>query len=248
MPLVYEEEFTVFQFECDPWDRMTPGAVLRRVQEISSAHCNHLDITQKHYEETHTLFLLSRLSLQVGRMPQFEEKVCIQTRAYGMHRAVYQRVTSLYCAKTGELLCETDTRWVLVDTRTRHILRKEPEGFNSPFTDLPGAEGHEMQMPKMGEASESQTLCATYTLCDRNGHLNNARYADLVCDMLPIEQLEKGPVRKMLLMYKAEIGLMQAFTLNRHPANGGGFGFVASQHEQKNFECFVNFDGENDKD
>ena len=26
MPLVFDDQFSVFQFECDPFDRMTPGA------------------------------------------------------------------------------------------------------------------------------------------------------------------------------------------------------------------------------
>lgn len=240
MPLVYEENFTVFQFECDAWDRMTAGAILRRVQEISNAHCNHLNITQEHYEKTNTVFLLSRLSLQVNQMPRFEQPVRMQTRAYAMHRAVYQRVTSFY-GQGGELLCETDTRWVLVDTQTRHILRKEPEGFNSPFTDMPGAEEHSMAMPKMGQVAQSRNFTASYTLCDRNKHLNNTRYADLICDMLPIENFEKGPVKKMLLFYRAEIPLEQPFTLALAPAEEG-YCFLATQGEQKNFEAFVSFD------
>lgn len=240
MPLVYEEDFKVLHSECDPWDRMTPGAVLRRVQEMSTAHCDTLGMDEAHYEKTHTAFMLSRISLLVQRIPTLQENIHIQTRAYGMHRAVYQRVTSLY-GETGELLCEADSRWVLVDTDTRRILRAEPEGF-SPFADMPGAEEHDLSMPKMGAGEKVARCTATYSLCDRNMHMNNTRYADVVCDALPLEDLAKGPVRRMVLVYRAEIAMGHGFDLLHCQTGEGGEGghlFAAQEEGHKHFECFV---------
>lgn len=240
MPLIYEETFRVLQYECDAWNRMTPGAVLRRTQEVSISHCNSIGMTQEHYRKTGTAFLLSATSLQVERMPVFEECVRIQTRAYAMRRAIYQRVTSIF-SEQGDVICEADTRWVLVDTNTRHILRKEPEGF-SPFTDVESKEAHAMKMPKPLHELKNEELYATYTLCDSNGHINNARYADLVCDMLPIEKLERGPVKKMLLSYKSEIPLGSSFSLACSTAEEEtGYCFLAHQQGKKNFECYVAF-------
>lgn len=242
MPLVYQEEFRVLQFECDPWDRMTPGAVLRRVQEIGTLQCELLGLTEEHYRATKTLFLLSRISLEMYAAPTIGQQVRIETRAYGMHRAVYQRVTTMYDAFTGEKLCEADSRWVLVNTETRRILRKEPEGFNSPFVEPPGAEGHSMDMLPHSSAESCGSFVAGYTLCDRNGHLNNTRYADLVCDCLPLEQLRQ-PVQKMLLFYRVEIPLGGEFELICAPveAEESSFYVAAQDGRRTNFEAIVTF-------
>lgn len=241
MPLIYEEDFKVLHSECDPWDRMTPGAVLRRVQEMSTAHCDSIGMDEAHYEKTHTAFMLSRISLQVQRIPMLREPVRIQTRAYGMHRAVYQRVTTLYGAD-GQVLCEADSRWVLVDTQTRHILRAEPEGFDSPFMDMPGAEEHDMGMPKKIEGpAQTGQFTASYSLCDRNGHMNNTRYADVVCDLLPIEKLQAGPVRRMLMVYRAEIAMGDGFDVAYGAAGENGYLFVAEAEGRKRFECYTQF-------
>ncbi|MDL2323996.1 hypothetical protein LJC61_02430 [Ruminococcaceae bacterium OttesenSCG-928-A16] len=241
MPLVYQDTFKVYQFECDPWDRMTPGAILRRVQEIGTQHCEQLGLTEEHYQATHTVFLLSRISLEIYNAPTTLQEVRIETRAYGMHRAVFQRVTSMYNAQTGEKLCEADSRWVLVDTNTRRILRREPEGFNNPFTEAPGQEEHSMEAPKPGEVQSFGTRTASYMLCDRNGHLNNTRYADLVCDCLPLQELAQNQIKKMLLFYKAEIPLGKSFSLYGGKAEGepSTYYFVAEENGRKNFEAFV---------
>ena len=71
-----------------------------------------------------------------------------------------------------------DSRWVLIDTEKRIILRKHPEQFNDqwaadvPF-ELP------IKLPRIAPEDcevlgEQQ---AVYSRCDMNGHLNNTRYA-----------------------------------------------------------------------
>lgn len=239
MPLVFEQQLTAHQYECDPWDRMTPGSVLRRVQEISTAQCESVGLDEALYRATHSVFLLSKLSLQVARMPGVNQRIRMQTRAYGVHRAVYQRVTSLY-DENGATLCEVDARWVLVNTETRHIYRREPEGFNSPFSTPPSAEGHDLSLVKAEQAPEKMAeLPATYTLCDRNGHINNTRYADLLCDLLPTQVLAAGPVREMRLFYRSEIPMGQIFVISGAKVDENGWYFNAGVDKTKNFEANI---------
>lgn len=238
MAFIYEEEFMVHQSECDPWNRMTPGAVLRRAQEISTVQCEGLGVDNVMYQKTHTLFLLSRISLEVNRMPARGERLVLQTRPYNMNRALFQRVTALM-DKEGNTLCEADSRWVLVDTGTRRILRKPPEGFVNPFTEPQGPEGHDMKMPPHQEPLPRCSQRAAYTMCDINGHINNTRYADLVCDLLPTEKLKQGPVRKMLLFYHSEIRLGEEFAVLGAAAGQNGFYFVAEEGGKKSFEGYA---------
>ncbi len=241
IPAVFEQEFVVSHLECDPWDRMTPRALLRRVQEISTAHCEAIGLTDEVYRQTHTVFLLSKISLEVAKAPAPGQRVRIHTHGYGMKRAVYTRVTALYDAASGEKLAETDSRWVLVDTDANRILRAEPPAVEGLFTEQPPAQGQDMQFPKTEEPPLVDTLTANYSLCDRNGHVNNTSYADIVCDHLPIERLAKAPLRKMLLHYHAEIPMGQAFSLAGIPVGADGYYFVASVQGKKDFEGFVSF-------
>lgn len=237
MPVCYEEEFTVYQFECDPWNRMKPGAMLRRVQEIGTAQSEALGLDEEMYNRTHTVFMLSRISLEVYQPPVVGQKVTIQTRAYGPKRAVYYRVTSIL-DENGNKLCEADSRWVLVDTETRRILRKEPEGFVNPFAEEPQEE-HDMDMPSPGKQEAAYELLAGYSICDVNRHINNTHYADILCDCLPIERLESSFVKKMLLFFRTEIGLGERFKVSRAQADEHGYYFQAEMEGKKVFEGYA---------
>lgn len=240
MPLCYDDDFIVYQYECDPWDRMTAGAALRRIQEASNAQCDSIGLTFEAHDRTHTVFLLSKMSLRVvSRMPHLYEKIHIQTRAYGMRRATFHRVTSLHTA-AGEKLCEADTRWMLVDTTTRRILRTLPDEFAHILVDTPGAEEHDMNFPHPTSLVDLGEFRAGYSLCDRNGHLNNTRYADIMCDHLPITEFEKGPPQRVMLYFRAEIPFNHTFTLGSTAADDGYY-FLASEGGKKSFEGFVSF-------
>lgn len=240
MPLKYNQSFEVLQFECDPWDRMTPGAVLRRVQEIGTAQTESLGFNEEFYKNTHTVFLLSKISLKINRAPRLGEKVEIETRAYGMRRAVYHRVTSLH-SQSGEKLCEADSRWLLVDTSTRRILRTPTEEIAKYFNEEP-AEEHVCDIPKAPEGlAELENLRASYTLCDRNGHVNNTRYADFVCDALPITRLEEGLPQQMVFHFRSEIPLNENFALWGAQIDENSYYYLAQQEKSKNFEAYVRF-------
>lgn len=238
MPSLYEQSFKVFQFECDPWDRMTPGAILRRAQEISTAQCEDLNINNELYRRTNTVFLLSRISLKIMRPFTVGDTVRMETRPYAMHRAVYQRVTTFY-NEAGEAFCEIDSRWVLVDTRTHRILRREPEGFTTPFTEQPGAEGHSFDYLAHDELTLLREGVAGYSFCDRNKHLNNSRYADIVCDALPLEKLQKSLPKTMLLFYRSEVALGESYQLFTAPAGENGTFFEGSHNGTRRFEAYV---------
>ena len=241
MPLIFEDHFTVLNSESDPWLRMTPGSILRRVQDISIAQCEAKGLNDEMYQKTGTTFLLAKLSLLVFRAPCAGEAIRLETRAYGMRRALYHRVTSLH-GPGGEKLCEADSRWVLVNTNTRRIMRQPPEEFAHIYTDAPGAEEHDLNFPKAGHLEPLANLTAAYTQCDSNGHLNNTKYADLVCNQLPLELLREGLPRRMLLGYHNEIPLGGCFLLSGSTTEPDSFLFSAEgENGVRHFECFVQF-------
>lgn len=77
---------------------------------------------------THTSYVLAKLALHITRTPRVEETITVQTEPEALHRAVNRRFTTFCDAQGREEVC-VDSRWVLIDTDKRMILRKHPEGF-----------------------------------------------------------------------------------------------------------------------
>lgn len=102
-PDKFEENFIIHDHEADCMRRFTPGAVLRRAQQVSTDHCDTLGLTAQVYEQTHTAFLLAKLSVQWHRQLHTGDEVHAVTHPSAPQRATYYRLTEFYHARTGAL-------------------------------------------------------------------------------------------------------------------------------------------------
>ena len=207
----YEKEITVYQYECDVKNRMTAAALLKQVQQISTEHCDIFGLDAAYYQSTNTAFLLSKISLLFHREILVGEKLKLVTQPSLPVKAVYHRYTSAYDDQ-GKEAASVDSRWILVDTQTRRILRKIPENFHFPFLTEQVPE-HPCKLVKSECMEHAGEQSAVYSKVDQNGHLNNTEYASIVCDLVPISQITEHPVRSMVLAYHNELRLGETMDL-----------------------------------
>ncbi len=225
----YTEKFRVMDCDCDMNHRLTPGAFLRMAQQISTDQCDSIGMNDDFYRENHAVFLLAKLALQVDRMPRGGEVLTLVTMPEQCKRAVFRRVTEARDEQGGRVAL-LDSRWVLVDTGTRRILRRPPQAFEIgdfkdevPFT-------LDVTIRKPDETAPAGRVTATYSRCDTNGHMNNTRYADAAADALPLEVFRTGAVKSLVISYHNELPAGQSASLVRGRTESGGW-YVAGQRE-----------------
>ena len=225
----YSEKFRVMDCDCDMNYRLTPGAFLRMAQQISTDQCVRLGMDDAFYRENHAVFLLAKLALKVERVPRGGETLTLVTMPEQPRRVAYKRVTEARDEK-GERVALLDSRWVLVDTNTRHILRHAP----APFAAFPFEEEVpftlDVTIRKPAQTSPAGLVTATYSRCDTNGHMNNTRYADAAADALPLEVLANGAVKRLVISYHNELPAGQSAELVRGRTGDGNW-YVAGQRE-----------------
>lgn len=229
----YSETFRVADSEADFMRRMTPGAVLRRAQQVSTNHCESVGLNESFYQQTCTAFLMAKMALEFYVPICIGQTVTVTTRPSAPVRAAYCRVNEFY-TEDGTLACVMDSRWVLVDMDTHRILRRPPQEL-APFFHLPPAGQLDLSVAK-AEAQPVAQEAATYTRCDSNRHMNNTFYADILCDHLPVEMLGQRPVKRLAIQYHNEVLMGARFTLSR--ANlGDGDWYFAGEGEKRYFEA-----------
>lgn len=235
----YTQTVTVNSTDCDLARRMTPGALLRRCQQLATDHCTLLGLTNEYYQKEHVAFLLAKLACRWNRPIHLDEEITLCTRPEAVKRAVYKRITEV-SDTAGREIALVDSRWVLVDTQTRHILRRPtPAIAAAPFAgqidrELP------FTLPRPGSAEPLGQQRAVYSLCDQNGHINNTRYIDLACDALPLETLAGTPVSYLCANYHNEIPAGQGFDTERAQLDDGWY-FACSQPQKRCFEAYLRF-------
>ena len=231
----FAEVFTVAQYECDASCRMTPGAVLRRAQQLATDHCESAGISADVYVKTHTAFLLAKVAVEWTRPIPVGTRIRAVTRPGAPVRAVYTRCTEFFDAATSERLCAMDSRWVLVDTDTRRILRTPPEEL-SAFAGLTAPYTLDVAVHKSAELTPCGPQTATYTRCDLNGHLNNTVYADIACDCVDAEELLARSTARFAAVFHKEVPLGGSFEVLRGGTETGTY-FCGQSAAGRHFEA-----------
>lgn len=201
----YEKEISVCQYDCDFKNRMKLGAVLRQVQQVSEDHCNAIGLTAEKHLKSHTAFLLTKLSVTVYGNIFANEHAKLITKPYFPNRAVYRRKTCLY-DEAGREAFFIDSKWILIDTETKRILRKPPDTLQFPFTLETLAHPENLEIKPMN-TRKIGNVTASYSQVDINGHINNASYVDIICDHLPEECFCDRSIKKMVLAFHHEVQL-----------------------------------------
>ncbi len=211
--MIFTQSYLIDFHDTDMYARTRPSALLRYMQETAFRHLNEHGPTMDEIRGGGQAFLLSRIRLSIERdLPQYtpitaETWVDEADRGFAFGR--YYRITA-----GGEVVARASSVWALVDIESRHPVRVSE--FNYGFAGEPALD---LALPRRirfaGEPEAVGTRVIRYADCDYNGHMNNTRYPDLLCDYLP--EGEVRPVRDVVINFLGEAPRGETLTVYRQP-------------------------------
>lgn len=159
----------------------------RTATEVSEAFGFDRDTLVEHYG---AVWMLARLRYRLDRPLCWGDALTVRTWHRGVKGALLHRDYELEV--NGQPVGEAIGGWVLVHEKSRMLLRLsgKPEleanygGARCKITRL-----NKLRCPESMTAVERRRM--RYSDMDINGHVNNTRYADFVCDALEMEKLEQ---------------------------------------------------------
>ena len=203
----YEETFVLRTRDCDVNSKWRLSAVLECMQEAAGAHSALLGCGRDDLLPRHIVWVLSRCELHMSRYPAIGEKVTVKTFPMPVRRYFFPRYF-IFTDQHGELIGRAGSLWLLLDTRTRHMLppgdvaRLIPDNSDLSLsipTNLPATVG-----ALQGEEFVSE-YHPVYSDLDVNGHVNNTKYADWLCNALGISLMRTYEPESLVLNYNSEI-------------------------------------------
>ena len=241
IPVTYTQTYTICRHDGDHHGNAKPGALLRYGQQIATMHAEAAGLNDELYAATHTAYVLAKLALHIDRTPRVDETLTVITRPERCKRAVNKRITFFYDA-AGQQVAVLDSRWVLIDTDKRLILRKHPEAFNDCWAeDVPFELPMKMVKAAPEDCAPAGEYTATYSRCDMNGHMNNTRYVDILCDALPWNVWDEGEVRDLKVYYHREVPRGASFALLQAQTGEKQYYFCGQREEKASFEASITF-------
>lgn len=190
----YKMTVKVASFDTDSTDRMRLSAVLRYQQEAGEQHLGPAGLGWRALSEHGIAFVASRWHARVCRLPRMEETVTLTTWHRERKGPRFYRCYEWRDAD-GNLLIEGVMQFALVSVTDHRLLRGDEFTALAPLPDATRGVG----CADPGRFTLTDTVPAgTYDVLwsdiDRNGHMNNTRYADLAWDFLPAMMQDLEPV------------------------------------------------------
>lgn len=140
-------------------------------------------------------WVLIRIRVEITRMPEWDEKITIETWPLEPKRIEFER-DYLVRDANGEVIIRAVSVWVLMDIHQRRLKRNDAIGIHYPSVIKERA--LEKKLGKLngnGHLEKVYRKVIGYSDVDFNGHLNNSRYVDYAMDCFPIENHRQFEVK-----------------------------------------------------
>ena len=212
--MYFEGGYPIDSRDVDPWNHCKPSGLMGILQEAAVAAACELHASRPEMMEKYNLFwMLARMWYRLDRPLKWNETLSIRTWHRGGSGASSYRDFDLFV--DGKLVGEAVSVWVLADADTHRLARM------SKIEEFQGTDGGELckdkslsrfKLPQEMAAADHRAM--HYSDTDINGHVNNVRYADFICDAIRMDQLGQDfYVSALQVDYLAECMAGETITL-----------------------------------
>lgn len=201
-------EFMAEPFHCDFASRLFVGNLGNIMLNAADFHSNDRGYGTHYLQTIHRTWVLSRLAIEMRRMPQSYDRFNVETWVEGVMRYFTSRNFAVTDARTGEPMGYGRSIWAMIDTDTRQPvdILKVQEGLIAQYVErekeCPIAESSRVRMG--ADAEFRRALQAGYSDVDINGHVNSVKYIEHVFDLWPLDWYRRHAVRRFEIAYVAE--------------------------------------------
>lgn len=180
----YTLPIEIASYDVGPDNRLRLSGVLRYQQEAGEQHLSSAGMGWNALIERGMAFVTSRWHCRIVRLPEMNERVSLTTWHREHRGARFLRCYEWRDAEGRMLLCGV-MQFALVSTLDHHLLRGDdfdPQGKLPACTDRVDCTDPERY--KLPAVTVVREYPVGWSDTDRNRHMNNTRYADLICDAL----------------------------------------------------------------
>jgi acyl-ACP thioesterase len=183
--------------------------------QIAWHHAEQLGYGVDYLHGNGLVWMLSRMHINIKRIPRWNESLKLATWPKGIRRLFYLR-DFLVTDEKNNLVAESTSEWLMIDINARRPKLKDPESLI--FLANKGTHAIESEVPNLKTPSgNSKTFHYTtrYSDLDLNQHLASTRYIDWMFDTFNLSYLEKHECHELILNFIHEISFEEEVQVRR---------------------------------
>lgn len=203
--LVWIERFVVQASDTDYRSQAKLSFILEMMQRTADSAVSALGLSLEQMLEAGMGWMMITLDLEFQRIPRLNDELTVHTWSKGTKGAMWQRDYRIYDKDHTEVAVARSI-WALVDTEKRKLLRPSalPISVLHYEGDSVGSIPDKVTIPQDISMEQAYRYQVRYSGLDSNNHLNNARYGDLCCDVLSLEEWGLKELKRFRITYVQE--------------------------------------------
>ncbi|MCI9031134.1 MAG: hypothetical protein HFK09_01250 [Clostridia bacterium] len=206
--LSHSSEITVALDELDFLERLKPAAALQYFQDLATVHADEIGIGFEEMSARNMLWVLSKLSVKYYRSPKVGEKITVTT--FPRKPSMAYALRDYYVTDKDEnVIMSGSSKWLVIDKDNHMIRRCSPLFSYSDEVYFPN-DPFENANKTVSDARDTEMRLAMsdmvrLTDIDRNRHMNNARYGDMLLNVFTPEYLKTHEIERFDLNFLNEL-------------------------------------------
>lgn len=203
--MYFEKRYEISTMDLDCFDHCRASALLGYLQDAAGLAAGQYGATNPEMIQKHGhCWMVVRTAFTLARPLRWGDVLTIRTWHRGGEKPLMYRDFEL--SVDGQSVGQALSIWVLVDLQTHAMTRPDR------FPEFAGTDGGELiRATKLPKAKLPSDLAPVgkrllyYSETDGNGHVNNTRYADFLCDALELHKDPPGTfVKEFYISYLQE--------------------------------------------
>lgn len=201
MKNTYTADFALEVEHVDLNSRWTLSSMLATMQTIADKHAIELGASRADVlARGNAYWVIARLLVEMRRYPVYQDVVSVTTWPGAPDRISFPRYFK-FASQSGEALGAATAKYMLLSADDHSIVAPSKLDVYGGLDIFPEVNAQPGKI-KLGEPTGEPILRApSYSDIDLNRHMNNARYAQWVCDLFPTSQYENNMLASFQLNY-----------------------------------------------
>ena len=234
----FTQHYTTKWHDTDANRLVRPSALVTYLQETANEHLIHIGISLDDLRDRYGLaFILGSISLLVYEPLFSGDAIAVETWTCGEKGFRHNRCFRVL--HEGKTIAEATSVWALIRLSDGSLVKVEDMPYHiepdAPI-NLSGVPAR-LKMPPIEEMEQAGERRIVYSDIDYNGHMNNTRYPDMLCDFVP--EMRTSRVEGMVLSYRKEAAFEHTLRVFRAKTEDGHLICTVDEEGSVCTEAFV---------